>query len=87
MTERKFLTAGEIAGIMGLQSAESFLARRCKLEPLGFPKPVSWCQRPMRWRATAVHEWIEASEALEAARGNEGFDAENVVMMMKAQVA
>jgi hypothetical protein len=57
---RMFLNSAEVAQLLELPSANSFLARRDDLEQLGFPPPCPWSARPLKWRADLVHSWIEA---------------------------
>lgn len=58
MTLPAFITSSRIALLLDLPSANSFLARRDELEDLGFPLPVAWSARPMKWRADLVQGWI-----------------------------
>jgi hypothetical protein len=53
-----FITSAEVAQLLDLPSANSFLARRADLEEKGFPLPCPWSARPMRWRADLVQAWI-----------------------------
>lgn len=92
MSERAIITAAEIARMMGLQSAWSFLNKRKALEAKGFPKRVSWSQNPFMWRRSEVKFWIdherEIVDGIKAAKQAGGLvDAESVVMMAKARVA
>lgn len=55
-----YLDAAAVARLMGLPSAEAFLARRLELEDRqGFPVSLPWWRRPMRWRADQVQLWLE----------------------------
>ena len=92
MSTRPMITSGEVAHMLGLQGAWSFLHRRPELEASGFPAPMPWSKRPLLWRRTDVEFFIEhaheIAEGIEAAKQGGGtFDAENVVMMTKARVA
>jgi hypothetical protein len=57
---RMFLNSAEVAQLLDLPSANSFLAKRSDLEKLGFPLPCSWSARPMKWRRELVEGWIAA---------------------------
>ena len=92
MSKRSMITSGDVAHMLGLQSAWSFLHRRPELEASGFPAPMPWSKRPLLWKRSEVDFWIEhASEIAagiqEAKEGSGGLEAENVVMMAKARVA
>ena len=87
MSQRIFITAGDVAALLGFPSAHGFLSRRVVLEDQGFPTRISWCDRPFKWRRSLVESWIAANEALENPAENIDFIDENVVMMMKARVA
>lgn len=60
MMGRMFLNSAQVAELLDLPSAASFLARRDELEQLGFPPPCPWSARPLKWRADLVRTWIEA---------------------------
>lgn len=53
-----FITSSHVAQLLDLPSAASFLARRAELEDQGFPLPVSWMSRPLKWRSDLVQGWI-----------------------------
>ncbi len=53
-----FITSAQVAQLLDLPSANAFLARRAELEDQGFPLPVSWISRPLKWRADLVQTWI-----------------------------
>jgi hypothetical protein len=54
-----FITSSHVAQLLDLPSAASFLARRDELEDLGFPLPVAWSARPLKWRLELVQGWID----------------------------
>ena len=58
MTLPSFITSAQVAQLLDLPSANAFLARRADMEDLGFPLPVAWMARPMKWRADLVQAWI-----------------------------
>jgi predicted DNA-binding transcriptional regulator AlpA len=92
MTRRAIITSGDIAEMLGLQSAWSFLNKRKELEASGFPQRVSWSKNPFLWKRAEVEFWIEHEREivaeLEAAKAaGATYDTENVVMMAKARVA
>jgi hypothetical protein len=58
MTLPAFITSAQVAQLLDLPSANSFLAKRDELEELGFPLPVAWSSRPMKWRSDLVEGWI-----------------------------
>jgi hypothetical protein len=55
-----FINSAQVAQLLDLPSANSFLAKRDELEELGFPAPCPWSSRPLKWRADLVQSWIEA---------------------------
>jgi hypothetical protein len=60
MTDKLFITAEEIAGLLCLPSAASFLNRRARLEEEDlFPLPMPHSRRPLLWKADEVYAWIE----------------------------
>ena len=61
MTTRPFLTAAEVAQLLGLPDAAAFLRRRADLEgAAGFPAPMPWTlwRRTRSWRADQVQAWL-----------------------------
>lgn len=59
MTLPMFITSAQVAQLLELPNANSFLARRADLEERGFPLPCSWIARPMKWRCELVAAWIQ----------------------------
>lgn len=55
-----FITSAQVAQLLDLPGATSFLARRPQLEEMGFPLPCPWSARPMKWRSDLVQGWINA---------------------------
>jgi hypothetical protein len=55
---RDFIPAAMVAQLLDLPNAEAFLYRREALEDQGFPLPVSWSRRPLKWRTDQVAAWI-----------------------------
>jgi len=92
MTKRMFLTAGDVAAMLGFHGPNMFLSRRAALEEMGFPKRIPWCQRPFKWKRSSVEDWIDAADDIASAMATApdtmpGADPEKVVMMKKARVA
>lgn len=58
MTLPDFINSAQVAQLLDLPSANAFLARRDALEEMGFPLPVAWSSRPLKWRADLVQGWI-----------------------------
>lgn len=89
---RTFVTAGDVAHMMGLTSASAFLTRRAVLEATrGFPSPVPWSKRPMMWRRDSVQRWVDGmgevpSAALELFP-DRADAARQVVMLHQARTA
>ncbi|MGR3456053.1 hypothetical protein [Pseudooceanicola sp.] len=55
-----FVTAEVVAGLIGLPSGSSFLAKRDQLERRhAFPVPMPGSKRPLRWRTSQVLAWVE----------------------------
>ncbi len=58
MTTARLLRAGEVAQLLALDSARSFLMRRRRLEAeRGFPAPVD--SLLPRWDRTAIERWLD----------------------------
>ena len=63
-----FLTAEELAPLIGLPCAGSFLRRRAMMErDQHFPLPLPHCRRPLLWRRDQVQAWL-ARQGLPATR-------------------
>lgn len=59
MTERTFITAAEVAPLIGMESAQAFLSARQRLEEEeSFPLPMPTCRRPLRWRRDVIEAWV-----------------------------
>lgn len=53
-----FLTLDQVAARMALRP-DTLRRKRAGLEAdHGFPRPVSWCARPLRWDAAALDAWL-----------------------------
>lgn len=87
--ERIFITAHDVADMLEFQSAAQFLTRRAALErDQGFPTPVVFCQRPLKWRRTDVQSWLDGAYLppdIDAARPVSGDRARRVVMLHQAR--
>ncbi len=60
MTDKMFITAAEVAGLLGLGDGTSFLRRRDRLEDCDlFPLPMPQSRRPMLWKQDEVLAWID----------------------------
>lgn len=60
-TDPIFITASEVAALIGFGSGSAFLTRRKDLErDHDFPMPVPTCRAPLKWRREMVQGWIEA---------------------------
>ena len=63
-----FLTADELAPLIGLPCAGAFLRRRAMMErDQDFPLPLPHCRRPLLWRRDQVQAWL-ARQGLPATR-------------------
>ena len=87
-----FVNASDVAQMLGLTSASSFLGRRAHLEEtLGFPTPVPWSKRPMMWRRESVQRWVDALGEVPAAAldlvPDQPDAARRVVMIHQARTA
>jgi hypothetical protein len=85
-----FVAAGDVAQMLGLTSASSFLGRRARLEDtLGFPAPVPWSRRPMMWRRESVQRWVDALGEVPSAAlklvPDQADAARRVVMLQQAR--
>ena len=81
-----FITAPEVAELIGI-SRYSFLRNRADYErALGFPAPMPHCQSPLKWRADQVTAWIEAQGQPGRAQLPAGAGP-NVVLMAEARRA
>lgn len=57
MTQSIFVDATQIATLLELDTKTMFLQRRKDMEAEGFPRPVSFISKPMRWRRDDVLTW------------------------------
>ena len=58
---RDFITALDVAQMIGLTDAAAFLQKRHHLQAdHAFPLPMPTSARPLRWRADQVEAWVEA---------------------------
>jgi predicted DNA-binding transcriptional regulator AlpA len=56
---KSFITATEVADFLELPYA-AFLSKREELiAEHGFPEPMPFSKRPMRWRSDRVAAWVE----------------------------
>ena len=88
MTGPSYIDAAAVAGLMELDGAAAFQRRRAELEARhGFPPPVPWSRRPMKWRASDVEAWIAGARFAsgEAAGGPDA--ARRVVMLHRARAS
>ncbi len=59
MTPPDFIDSATVADLLGLPS-QGFLARRESLiADHGFPQPMPYARRPMRWRRDMVLAWLQ----------------------------
>jgi len=59
MTMKPFITADDVAKMIGYDSTATFLRHRDGLETdRDFPTPMPTSRRPMRWRSDAVAAWL-----------------------------
>ena len=88
---RAFISAAEVAHLMGFTSGPAFLCRRAALQRMGFPSPAPWRKRPLMWRRDSVVRWIEAmGEVASAALDllpDQADAASRVVMLHQARTA
>lgn len=55
-----FITANQVAELIGSSSGRAFLRKRAYLEDnQGFPLPMPSCQSPLIWRADQIRGWAE----------------------------
>ena len=55
-----FITADQVAIIIGTSTGRAFLRKRKQLERNdGFPLPMPSCQSPLIWRADQVRGWLD----------------------------
>lgn len=92
MAERLFIGAAEVAHLLGIASATSFLARRRDLEQrLGLPAPAPWQRRPLLWRRDSVETWAAGMGEVPAAAlqlvADQPDAARRVVMLHQARTA
>lgn len=88
---RAFISAAEVAHLMGFTSGPALLTRRTALERMGFPSPAPWRRRPLMWRRDSVVRWIEAMGEVPAAGlallPDQADAASRVVMLHQARTA
>ena len=53
-----FLTTDQVAARLGITPGLFRVRRETLIENAAFPEPMPHCQRPMRWRADMVDQWI-----------------------------
>lgn len=59
MTRPDFIPTRDVAELLGV-SPMTLLRKRAELEEdHGFPPPVAFAQRPLRWRADLVRGWLD----------------------------
>lgn len=55
-----FITADEVAELIGASSGRAFLRKRKILEDdQGFPLPMPSCQSPLIWRTSQIKSWVQ----------------------------
>ena len=57
MAKSIFIDATEIAQLLEFDTKMMFLHRRKDMEAEGFPRPVSFIRKPLRWRRDDVLAW------------------------------
>lgn len=88
MTGPSYIDAAAVAGLLELGAANSFLIRRADLESLhGFPRPVPWSRRPLKWRAADVEAWISGAASFVNDASVTPDAARRVVMLNRARTA
>lgn len=86
MSGPAFITAREVAPLVGYTSPVSFLKDRPRLErDLAFPPPMPTSRRPLRWRRDAVEAWAEQQGRPEPQITPD--PGGNVVLMQEARTA
>lgn len=56
-----FITASEVARMIGFDSATAFLRERVRLQDdHDFPLPMPTSRNPLKWRRSQVQGWTEA---------------------------
>lgn len=56
-----FITARQVAQLLEFETTQQFRSRRDHLiRDLGFPRPVPFIRKPMKWRRDDVENWIAA---------------------------
>lgn len=73
-----FITADQVADLIGASSGRAFLRKRKSLEDdQGFPLPMPSCQSPLIWRTSQVNSWVQEQgrpqTATPAAKGGNVF--------------
>jgi predicted DNA-binding transcriptional regulator AlpA len=59
--QRPFITADDVAQLVGLVDGAAFLRQRTRLERHhDFPAPMPTSMRPMIWRRSEVVAWVQA---------------------------
>lgn len=60
MTLPPFITADQVAQIIGLDDGAAFLRQRLRLQlETLFPLPLPVQKRPMRWKRDEVQAWLD----------------------------
>lgn len=87
MTGPSYIDATAVAELLELPGANSFLLRRAALERIGFPAPVPWSRRPLKWRAADVEAWIAGAASFVNDATATPDAARRVVMLNRARTA
>lgn len=59
MTTPFFIDAAAVAQLIDLPDGDALLRRRQALQAQGFPAPLPWSARPLKWSRAAVLAWAE----------------------------
>lgn len=59
MSGPDFIPARAVADLLGVSPEHLLRKREVWAEDHGFPPPVAFIQRPLRWRADLVRAWLE----------------------------
>jgi predicted DNA-binding transcriptional regulator AlpA len=81
------MTTAEVADLLGIAPA-TLLAKREELaDATGFPEPLPWSLRPLRWRRDRIEAWLGEQGLSRAAPVPARVTGPNVVLLAEARRA
>lgn len=83
-----FLTARQVAAMLGLDSAAAFYRRRARLEDdHAFPLPLPTSLRNMRWRRDLIEAWLAEQGRAKHLPSPSRPEGANIYLLEQARIA